>query len=337
MAETVFVTGGTGFIGAHLLLQLAECGYVVKALKRENSSTRFFTKLLQFYQKEHLATNIEWVEGDLNDAFHLKILMTDSAVVYHCAGKVSFHHQDWDQLLAINKHGTANVVNAALEAGVKKFCLFSSVAALDMSLGVKGKKTDWKHFRKAQPYGYSKYLSELEALRGQEEGLDVRIIRPAVVLGPSDVANPLNRFIGRLRRGINYYPLGTTGYINVKVLCEAAIKFMENKQAAEQLILCSANIPFRETMNEFCEAGKFNPPKKLLNGLTLKGLKAYIWFAEKLGIKQKLSASGLAALCNQGGYDTSLTLSFNNSGKESVLAGITEAVQFYNFQKKDII
>lgn len=333
MAETVFVTGGTGFIGAHLLLQLAEKGYQVRALKRETASTDFFHHLLKFYGKTALTERIEWIPGDINDAFGLLEAVKGCTSIYHSAGKVSFDQKDWDQLLAINKHGTANVVNAALEAGVKKFCLFSSVAALDMSLGIKGKKTDWKHFRKTQPYGYSKYLSELEAFRGQEEGLEICIIRPAVVLGPSGRSNGLNRFIGRLRRGIAYYPIGTTGYIDVQKLCSSAIALME-ANPPEQVIMCQGNLRFKETMFLFCEVGGFKKPAKKLDGLSLWFLKKYVGIREKMGLRMALTSSGLTALSNTGGYDHSAVNPENIDPKTLLQPAIEEAVKFYQFQKE---
>ena len=58
----IFVTGGTGMLGAHLLLQLTEKGQAIKALKRQKSSLAITEKVFKYYQKEDLLSKLEWVD-----------------------------------------------------------------------------------------------------------------------------------------------------------------------------------------------------------------------------------------------------------------------------------
>ena len=64
----IFVTGGTGLVGAHILLDLASKNKTIKALKREGSSIAITEKVFNHYNKQNLLQNIKWVEGDLE--FH---------------------------------------------------------------------------------------------------------------------------------------------------------------------------------------------------------------------------------------------------------------------------
>ncbi len=324
----IFVTGGTGFIGAHLLMHLADKGNNVRALKRSTSSLQFFIDLLEFYNKSSLSKQIEWVEGDIDDTQTLCELLQGCDTVYHCAGKVSFSEKEWDSLLAINRNGTANVVNAALEAGVDKFCLFSSVAALDMSQGIKGKKTDWKVFRKEQPYGYSKYLGELEAFRGYEEGLKVLVLNPAVVMGASEKTNPLNKFLGRLERGLKYYPTGSTGFVSANELCELAISCTEKLEEKLQVTVCSKNMTFKESIGMICEAGNFTTPRSPLSGLVYFSAMASARFLKFFGMRSGLSVSGLRAITNLGSYPTDDLNTYHATG-QTVEEAVKDAVRFY--------
>ncbi len=333
----IFVTGGTGFIGyvneaedgiTALLMYLADLGKEIKALKRSTSSTQFFTDLLSFYKKPELAAKVEWLEGDLDDAPGLIEFMKDCDTVYHCAGNVSFSEKDWDSLLAVNRNGTANVVNAALENGASKFCLFSSVAALDMSQGIKGKKTDWKVFRKTQPYGYSKYLSELEAYRGYEEGLKVLVLNPAVVVGPSEKNNSLSKFIARLDKGFKFYPTGSTGFVSVNHLCELAIDATDKLEDVQQITVCSENMKFRDFTTLFTKAGNFKSPTIPIQGFTLSLAFLGTRISNLLGIKTDLSLSGLRAISNEGGY-TIDNMAKHFPNRQSVEEAVNQAVGFY--------
>lgn len=324
----IFVTGGTGFIGAHLLMFLAEKGEQIKALKRNSSALHYFEDLLAFHNKYELRRLIEWVDGDLDDAPGLCELMKGCHTVYHSAGKVSFSEQDWPELLNINCMGTRNLVNSCLEAGVEKFCLFSSVAALDMSQGVKGKKPDWKFFRKNQPYGYSKYLAELEVYRGFEEGLKVLILNPAVVLGPSDSANPLSKFIRRLKSGVPFYPTGSTGFVSVTHLCKLAISCTDKLDYKMQITVCSKNCSYRETIKLFCIAGGFKIPTLAISGFIFALAIATARFFKLFGRKSSLSVSGLKAISFNGNYDTEIMKTHYSSEGQSIEEAIQEAVSF---------
>ncbi len=79
---------------------------------------------------EQLFNRIEWIEGDILDYFDMEDHLSGVEEVYHCAAIISFRKSQRNQMIRNNTQGTANVVNAALKNGVKKFCHISSIAAL---------------------------------------------------------------------------------------------------------------------------------------------------------------------------------------------------------------
>ncbi len=113
----IFVTGGTGLLGAHVLVELSKRNQNIRALKRTTSSLKTVKSVFEFYLKadaESKFNAIEWVDGDILNIQSLLIHMENCVEVYHCAGFVSFNKKDFSSLIKVNKGGTANMVNAAL-------------------------------------------------------------------------------------------------------------------------------------------------------------------------------------------------------------------------------
>ena len=107
----ILVTGGTGLVGAHLLLHLLDNGESVRAIYR-NSVTLEKTKLLfDQHQKQNLFQLIDWVEADILDVPSLAIAFENIEFVYHCAALISFDPKDENVLRKVNIEGSANIVN----------------------------------------------------------------------------------------------------------------------------------------------------------------------------------------------------------------------------------
>ena len=88
----IFVTGGTGMVGAHLIYDLVQKGEKVRALRRPGSSLQRIEKIFSFYCADYelFLQKIEWVEGDLLDKDGLRELLKGVDQIYHAAAIVSF-------------------------------------------------------------------------------------------------------------------------------------------------------------------------------------------------------------------------------------------------------
>ena len=145
------ITGGTGFVGAHLIDAALSAGHTVKALTRREQPAR-----------EHL----EWVSGSLEDRDAVRLLVTEADAVIHVAGVINapdaaaFDHG--------NVAGTLSMLAAATAGGVHRFIHVSSLAAREPKLSL---------------YGASKARAEELVTRS---GLDWDIVRPPAVYGPGD-------------------------------------------------------------------------------------------------------------------------------------------------------
>ncbi len=169
----IFVTGGTGFIGSHLVEALLQGGHDVTCLVRNPAKAE---RLFAAGPKPHT------VQGDLNDVEALTAGCTGADVVYHVAGAVAARSRA--ELFAVNRQGTSTIVNVAGRAApdLQRFVYVSSLAAA----GPTTKGVPLTEDSAAQPvsdYGWSKLAGE-EAVRSG--AVPWTIIRPPTVYGPRD-------------------------------------------------------------------------------------------------------------------------------------------------------
>jgi uncharacterized protein YbjT (DUF2867 family) len=144
------ITGGTGFVGEHLLRAAAAAGHSIRALTRTPRAGE---------------QGIVWIEGALDRPQSLARLVERADAVIHIAGLISGSRTAFE---AVNVQGTAALIDAARYAGVRRFIHVSSLAAREPELS---------------DYGWSKAESERIVAAS---GLDWTIVRPPAVFGPGD-------------------------------------------------------------------------------------------------------------------------------------------------------
>ena len=118
----ILVTGGTGLLGSHLLLELVREHEEVVALKRSSSDLEEVKRVFSYYSNEadHLFKLIDWVDVDLLYQQDMERVMIDIEEVYHCAAMVSFQPRDRKKMIDFNTEATANIVNACIETGTAR-------------------------------------------------------------------------------------------------------------------------------------------------------------------------------------------------------------------------
>src|SRR5688500_13403679 len=149
--RTLAVTGGTGFVGGHLMRAARAEGYELRALTRGWRPPE---------------DGIDWIDGALDRTDCLAKLCEGADAVVHVAGLINASSRAAFE--AVNVAGTAHMIDAARGAGVRRFLHVSSLAAREPGLS---------------EYGRSKARSERIVAAS---GLDWTIIRPPAVYGPGD-------------------------------------------------------------------------------------------------------------------------------------------------------
>jgi len=257
-------------VGSYLLYELTRKGHKVKALLRPGKKPYETRKLFNCFsaENEHLIDLVDWVEGDVLDPFSLQQAMQDVDYVYHCAAMISFNPRDLHAMLAINIEGTANVVNACLENGIKKLCHISSIASLGQA--EKGEMIDenakWKTSRINSGYAISKYGGEREVWRGIEEGLNAVIVNPSVIIGAGCHRKATNKLFHNIQNFLPYYIPGINGYVDVRDVVNAMIMLMESTVSGERFVLNSENLSLREFFIKVADILGKPHPRIALNG-----------------------------------------------------------------------
>ena len=274
----IFVTGGTGLVGSHVLLKLAKRGEDFKALKRISSSLSICKSVFSFYNSNALFDKINWVEGDVNDIPSLTEGMKGCEKLIHCAAIVSFYESDADLLKKVNIEGTANVMNVALASGIKKVGFVSSIAALgrNSTLGMVDEECQFKITKLDSNYALSKYYAEQEVWRASNEGLDVVIVNPSVILGPGDWSKGSPQIFQKIHKGLKFYSEGSTGYVDVNDVAESVLQLLFSEIKNERFIVNGANLKYRDCFDMI--AVSLNKPKATIKITPL--LKEIAWRVE---------------------------------------------------------
>ncbi len=315
MMKKCLVTGATGFVGSHLCIHLLSAGYQVVAMKRDTSSMKLFDSVTQHYLsgskdelKEKFAAasisldleklqqglehHFRWVIGDILDTDSLLEVMNEPFdVVFHCAALVSFKKSDDQKLLENNIEGAANIVNTCLKTNQLNLVHVSSVAALSRSENTDhiDINSEWVDSPYNTTYAKSKYYSELEIWRGKEEGLNVGIINPGIIMGVGNGHTPQNQFIGIIKSGNPLVPVGSNGFIWVDDLCKQIIDIQQNKNFGQRILGVTNNLTYETFFHTVADFIGKKRPTWLIAGFTYKTLYAITWLTDKLGIPFPIS------------------------------------------------
>jgi dihydroflavonol-4-reductase len=243
----ILVTGGTGLVGAHLLLRLAENEVPIRALYRNEVALKKTKALFSAHNKSSLFTQIEWVLGDILDVPSLESAFQNIKLVYHCAGLISFDPKDEERLRKTNIEGTANIVNFCIAYQIQKLGYVSSIAALgDLAQNETtiSESSEWNPEFYHSDYGISKYGAELEVWRGYQEGLPVVIVNPGVIIGSTLWEDGSGAIISKVKKGMSFYTKGQTGYVGVDDVVAILIALLNSPISGERYSLVAEHYTY---------------------------------------------------------------------------------------------
>jgi dihydroflavonol-4-reductase len=228
----ILVTGGTGLVGSHLLYFLLQENQQVRVLHRANSDLQRVKKVLGYYtdNAQSYFNRIQWVRADITNLPDLTEAFKDIKQVYHCAAKISFDPKHYSQLKKINVEGTAHIVNLCLHYKIEKLCYLSSIATLGSTAdgSLITEDTPWNAESKNSVYALTKYSAEMEVWRGIQEGLNVVILHPSVILGEGFWTSGAGVLLKIAEKQIPYYTTGEIGVVDVKDVVRAMILSMKS-------------------------------------------------------------------------------------------------------------
>lgn len=230
-------------LGSAIVRQLLEHGHSVRVLKRATSRTDVLGEA---------AAETELVDGDIMVYDDVRKAVEGMSVVFHAAAVVGFSNSSSDDPYEPNYTGTANLIDASLEAGVDRFVHTSSIAAIG-----RDRTTDtWvDESRKWTPspmnsrYAVSKHKAEMEVYRGIAEGLDAVMVNPSLIFGECRTGDNTSAIIQRVQKGkVPGIPVGGTNVVDVLDVANGHLLALERGKTGERYILGGENLLWRDIL-----------------------------------------------------------------------------------------
>jgi dihydroflavonol-4-reductase len=264
MGKTL-VTGGSGFLGSHLVRALAERGDDLRLLARRSSKLDHLEDL-----------EFERATGDVTDRRAVRRAVKDVERVFHCAGTTSLRSGDAERVFEINVRGTRVLFEEALKAKVQRATFTSSVAAIGPAKenSTVDETNLYTAGRYRIPYINSKHEAEVEAMRVAMHGLPLVIVNPTFVLGPDDPKGTSMRLVRRfLLRRIPAYVDGGLNIVDVRDVATGHVLADEKGEPGERYILGGRNFTFDRLFADLERiSGVPAPAVKMPVGAALAGM-----------------------------------------------------------------
>ncbi|MGZ8667311.1 MAG: SDR family NAD(P)-dependent oxidoreductase [Solirubrobacterales bacterium] len=251
-----FVTGGTGFIGEHVVRRLLERGDEVVCLARNREKGR---------RLESLGATV--VEGDLSDGAAIKVGMQDAEAVVHGAAvyEVGIPKSEHEAMYEANVLGTETVLRSALEEKVPKVVYISTIAAFGDTHGevvdetYEHPGTDFTSYYEETKYRAHQVAKRLIA----EEGLPCVIVQPGGVYGPGDhsaLGQTINQFVDGKLPMLPFPDLGMN-LVHVDDVAEGVLLALDKGKPGEAYVLGGQITTMREAVETVGRVAGRKPPR----------------------------------------------------------------------------
>jgi nucleoside-diphosphate-sugar epimerase len=248
-----FVTGGTGFLGFHVIKQLLANNWQVTAMHRHNSNVADLEKL-----------GVTLVEGTLADINELqKIVPDDLDAIFHIAGDTNMWACNNERQFQVNVIATQNLVEVALQKKVKRFIHTSSISAYGFQTKTITEDDKSTAMQSNINYLKTKYSGEKivkDAVHFRK--LDAVILNPCAIIGSHDKQNWSQLFTMINNGDLPGVPSGEGSYCHVDEVAAAHIAAFEKGKIGENYILAGTDCAFLEVVTKIGKLlGKDTPNK----------------------------------------------------------------------------
>ncbi len=227
------VTGGTGFVGSHVIRALIEAGHQARVLHRATSKLDALQGI-----------PFESAIGDITDLDSLRRACAGCDWVFHVAAVADYWRADKAKMYDANVEGTRRVLIAAQEAGVRRVVFTSSAAAVGLRADRPADENDPFQLPPDRfPYGHTKVLAERVVAEAVAAGQDVVIVNPVVVLGPGDLNLISGDLVLKTKRlqWLIPVPTGSLALVDVRDVARMQLAAAERGRSGERYILGTAN------------------------------------------------------------------------------------------------
>jgi oxidoreductase len=301
--ELCLVTGASGFIGGRLAQRLVQDGYQVRGLVRASSDTSLLDEL-----------GVQIAVGDLTSASSLTRAVGGCHHIFHCAALVS----DWatrQEIAATNVDGTRNLLNASVDASVKRFIHFSTTDVYGYP-DARAVEETYTATRFRNWYAQTKLEGEAEVRRARATyALDAVILRPATVYGPgsADVIGEIARAIQGHHMLLIDHGRALAGLCYIENLIDAALLALHHEAAPGHAFNVTDGLPitWKQLTDDLadglgCPPVRWSLPYSIASGLGFSLENAYRLLRRSTGLSTPalLSRQAVQVLGNDQDFST---------------------------------
>jgi dihydroflavonol-4-reductase len=252
--SNILVTGGSGFVGGHVILQLLDAGHDVRTTVRSLTKEQAVRDTLAHAGAKNL-DRLSFVAADLNQDEGWAQAVAGCDYVQHVASPFPLAQpKDENDLIRPAVDGTLRVLRAARDAGIKRVVLTSSFAAIGYGHGDQAAaytEADWTNVDgpAVQPYMKSKTLAERAAwdfVEREGNGLELAVVNPVGIFGPvlnEDLSTSIEIIKRMLEGGLPGAPRLYFGVVDVRDVAGMQIKAMTAPNAKGERFLAVAGDP----------------------------------------------------------------------------------------------
>lgn len=265
--QLVVVTGGSGFIASHIIIQLLQQGYSVRTTVRSPKKIGLVKQLLTQGGITNF-DNLEFAEADLTSDQNWEKVMDGATYAIHPASPTpTLNFKNEAEMIRPAVDGVLRVLRAARDNGVKRVVLTSAYGAI--FAGHKNRTTpytenDWSDLnaKNIHPYQKSKTMSELAAwdfIKNKGQGLELATVNPVGVMGPvlaSDYSHSNIQIQQLLEGKIKAVPNVDSGYVDVRDVASLHLLAMTSPKAAGERFLATTGetLSMLEVANILCDS-----------------------------------------------------------------------------------
>jgi len=302
----ILVTGGTGFLGSHLLLFLLRKDLKVRAIYKNPLSLQKTKHLFSLYHPhpQEMFDRIEWVYADITNVTELDEVFEGISQVYHTAAIVDITSGEKRLMELVNVEGTKNLLSYSIKHKIKKFMHVSSIASLGNYTNPITEKTFWSWKENSGEYAKTKFLSEMEVWRATQEGLDAVIINPSVILGAGYWNEGSGQLFNKINRGLKFYTNGVSGFVDVWDVVKAMYQLMQSDVKNDSFIVSAENLSYYELLKNIAKTLNKKPPSIELRPWMFYFMKPLNFFSRLLFKKNMLEPSMIQSLFSKSYYSS---------------------------------
>jgi dihydroflavonol-4-reductase len=317
------VTGGTGFIGAHIVRALLQDGRAVRCLVRQGS------------RRDNLeGLNVELVVGDVTDTASLNAAMAGVSTLYHCAADYRLWAKDPAELDRVNVGGTEKVLAAAAEFHVAKVVYTSSVGALGLTRdgSPADERTLVERGEVVGRYKKSKYDAEQVAATWAARGLPVVIVNPSTPVGELDIKpTPTGQMIVDFLNGrLPAYVDTGLNLVDVRDVARGHLLAAERGRIGEKYILGNRNMTLKEILEVLSRlTGLRAPTLRLPHAIPLAAAAVATFVANLTGRPPRVSLESVRMSMHRMFFDARKAVAELSFPQSSVDAALGRAVAWF--------